>query len=79
MAVAVLTLTTALVLLSTALVGLYVQVRRTHAVAARNELRIGEVHEIVNQQRTDMQRYQAVLMAALRKAGVEVPPDESLR
>lgn len=37
-----------------------------------------DVHTIVNQQRTDMQRYQAALVAALRRAGVDVPADQSL-
>lgn len=39
---------------------------------------LGEVHTIVNQQRTDAQRYQVALVEALRKAGVDVPADQSL-
>lgn len=35
------------------------------------------VHEIVNQQRTDMMRYQRALVGALKKAGVDVPEDQS--
>lgn len=46
--------------------------------ARRSAVAIGEVHAIVNQQRTDMQRYQASLIAALQASGVDVPPDESL-
>jgi hypothetical protein len=41
-------------------------------------MKLGEVHQIVNQQRTDMQAYQAVLVAALKRAGVEIPKDESV-
>lgn len=36
------------------------------------------VHTIVNQQRTDMQRYERALIAALKAAGVEVPVDQSI-
>jgi hypothetical protein len=37
-----------------------------------------EVHVMVNQQRTDAQRYTAVLLDSLRAAGLPVPPDVSL-
>jgi hypothetical protein len=40
--------------------------------------KVDQVHTIVNQQRTDAQRYQVALVRALRKAGVEVPDDQSL-
>ena len=36
-----------------------------------------EVHVMVNQQRTDMQRYQRALVAALQAAGVDVPADQA--
>jgi hypothetical protein len=36
-----------------------------------------EIHQIVNQQRTDMQRYQAVLVQALHQHGITVPQDQS--
>lgn len=36
------------------------------------------VHTIVNQQHTDMQRYQVALIEALRVAGIVVPIDQSL-
>lgn len=39
---------------------------------------LSEVHTIVNQQRTDAQRYQVALVEALRKAGVDVPADQSV-
>jgi hypothetical protein len=39
---------------------------------------VQEVHTIVNQQRTDAQRYQVALVAALREGGVAVPVDQSL-
>lgn len=41
------------------------------------EAKVDGVHVIVNQQRTDAQNYQAVLKAALRAAGIEVPADQS--
>jgi UPF0716 family protein affecting phage T7 exclusion len=37
-----------------------------------------EIHTIVNQQRTDMERYQRALVAALKQAGVSVPADQSI-
>jgi hypothetical protein len=37
-----------------------------------------DTHKIVNQQRTDMQRYQRALINALDSAGVTVPTDQSL-
>ena len=46
--------------------------------AARGLRATRSVHIIVNQQRTDAQRYQAVLVDALRSAGVSVPADQSL-
>jgi len=39
---------------------------------------VAEVHHIVNQQRTDMQRYQRALVVSLQKHGIEVPEDQSL-
>jgi hypothetical protein len=42
-----------------------------------NKRAIGEVHTIVNQQRTDSQNYQAALIRALTKAGVDIPIDQS--
>lgn len=37
-----------------------------------------KVHTIVNQQRTDMLRYQRALLATLRAHGIEPPADQSL-
>jgi hypothetical protein len=37
-----------------------------------------QVHEIVNQQRTDMQRYQRALVASLIAHGIDVPVDQSI-
>jgi hypothetical protein len=37
-----------------------------------------EVHKIVNQQQTDLRHYQRALVAALERAGIEVPVDQSL-
>jgi hypothetical protein len=50
---------------------------------ARRETRelkkqVGEVHVIVNQQRTDAQNYQRALIDALTRAGIDVPADQSL-
>lgn len=39
---------------------------------------VRQVHTIVNQQRTDMQRYNIALAEALKRAGIEVPIDQSL-
>jgi hypothetical protein len=39
---------------------------------------IRKVHKIVNQQRTDMLKYQDRLIGTLRAAGLHVPDDESL-
>lgn len=36
-----------------------------------------DTHTIVNQQRTDMERYQRVLENALKQAGLDVPQDQS--
>lgn len=36
------------------------------------------VHVIVNQQRTDTLNYQRALIAALNKAGIDVPDDQSI-
>ena len=55
--------------------------KQNERVAASAELtntKLEEVHKIVNQQRTDMLNYQAVLLDALRAAGVQVPQDASL-
>jgi hypothetical protein len=43
-----------------------------------NTVQIKEVHTIVNQQHTDLKRYQVALVKALQAAGVEVPDDQSL-
>lgn len=52
--------------------------RKTAAIAEASRVAIDEVHVMVNQQRTDMQRYQRALIAALHRAGVEVPVDQSV-
>jgi hypothetical protein len=44
----------------------------------KNEAKIEEVHIIVNQQRTDAQRYQRALVKALEAAGIDVPDDQSI-
>jgi hypothetical protein len=42
------------------------------------ERKIDEVHTIVNQQRTDMQRYIRAQTALLRANGIEPPIDQSI-
>lgn len=44
-----------------------------------NTKQIVEIHTMVNQQRTDMSRYQERLIEALVAGGVAIPPDSSLR
>jgi len=72
---------TALGGLTLAIAVLIPNLRRTKAtelaVKATGEA-VKEVHTMVNQQRTDAQRYQIALIKALTKAGVEVPQDQSL-
>lgn len=60
-------LVTALGVLFTAL-GIFIPMART----------LRTVHTIVNQQRTDAQRYNIALTELLRKNGIEVPIDQSL-
>lgn len=62
---------TAVALLVTSLGALLPQLR-----GLRKEVKA--VHTIVNQQRTDMIRYERALIAALKRAGVEVPVDQSV-
>lgn len=50
----------------------------TLRAARRAESAVAEVHTMVNQQRTDAARYTAVLVDALRSAGMNVPDDQSL-
>lgn len=55
------------------------RVAQVAEVAAVTVNKLDDVHKIVNQQRTDMQRYQEALVAALQNAGVDIPRDESLK
>jgi hypothetical protein len=57
---------------------LAVQNERVAAATEITNKKLEQVHVIVNQQRTDMQRYQATLIAALIAARVPIPPDVSL-
>lgn len=65
---------TACALLMTALSLLLPTLRKVKEVG-RN---VVEIHTIVNQQRTDLQRYQQALVNALNEAGVKVPADQSI-
>lgn len=47
--------------------------------AEQSRDQIIQVHTMVNQQRTDMMRYQERLIEALTASGIEVPRDSSLR
>lgn len=44
-----------------------------------NVVAVNDVHTMVNQQRTDMLRYQETLVTALQQGGIKVPADTSLR
>jgi hypothetical protein len=57
-----------------ALVNTAAAVVKVDAVVAQ----VGEVHTIVNQQRTDAHRYQVALIRALREGGLDVPVDQAL-
>jgi Na+-transporting NADH:ubiquinone oxidoreductase subunit NqrF len=46
--------------------------------AKRVEGKVDTVHLIVNQQHTDSMNYQRALVGALRKAGIDVPEDQSV-
>lgn len=59
----------------TALTTLIPLLRRSKSTEAK----VDEVHTIVNQQRTDMQNYNAALVRALSAAGIEVPVDQSVQ
>ena len=52
--------------------------KATRVEAAQVAKEVREVHLIVNQQATDASRYQVALVDALRRAGIEVPADQSL-
>lgn len=47
--------------------------------SANTDAKLDEVHQIVNQQRTDMQAYTALLKDTLVRAQVPIPPDKSLQ
>jgi hypothetical protein len=52
--------------------------RAAEANSAKTVTEVAKVHTIVNQQRTDAQRYQVALVEALQQAGIKVPTDQSL-
>jgi high-affinity K+ transport system ATPase subunit B len=52
--------------------------RNNAVITKKNSEALGEVHTMVNQQRTDSIRYQTALIKALKAAGVDVPDDQSL-
>ena len=73
----IVTAASAMALLITAVSGLIVAVTKLLPLVRANEKTLNEVHTIVNQQRTDMERYQRALVAALSDAGIAVPADQS--
>jgi len=68
---AIATVLTALALLVTAFAGIIPQLLKLRRS-------VGEVHTIVNQQRTDAMRYQRALITALEAKGIDVPVDQSI-
>jgi hypothetical protein len=64
---------TAIATMITAIGGLLVAIK----VLIPNFKQTKEVHEIVNQQRTDMQKYMKVLENALSAHGIDIPVDQS--
>lgn len=65
-------LLTALFTLTTAVLGLVLV-----SVGRKAKTQIEQVHTIVNQQRTDMLRFQKVLINALVAHGIDIPEDQS--
>jgi hypothetical protein len=64
---------TAFATMLTALGGFLVAIR----VLIPTRKQIQAVHTIVNQQKTDMERYQRALVAALSEHGITIPVDQS--
>jgi competence protein ComGC len=54
------------------------KVAEVQATAQAAVDKVSDVHVMVNQQRTDMLRYQAALTDALHVAGIPIPADQSL-
>lgn len=52
--------------------------KRTEARVEDVQAQVNTVHTIVNQQRTDAQRYNIALTELLRKNDIEIPIDQSL-
>jgi hypothetical protein len=52
--------------------------RTTIVQSAATAKKVDDVHTLVNQQHTDLQRYQVALLTALRNAGIDIPVDQSL-
>ncbi len=73
----IVTALTAIALLVTAVSGLVVSLTKFLPVVRAGRATLDDVHVIVNQQRTDMERYQRALVTALQAAGLDVPVDQS--
>lgn len=73
---------TAVGVLVSTVVGAVVTLRRVDTVKDQVDTvkaDVQGVHQIVNQQRTDMLAYQQVLVGALKDKGIHVPTDQSLQ
>lgn len=54
-----------------------VTTRRSKKTAEQTHKQTIEIHQIVNQERTDMRRFRTVLEAELTKHGIKIPEDQS--
>ena len=76
--VSIITATATFITAVTALFAVLPAVLKLRAEVKAGRKEVGDVHKIVNQQRTDMMRYERALVLALKRAGVEVPVDQSI-
>ena len=70
---------TAIATVFTALGGLVLAFSVLVPTLRKTRENVAAVHTMVNQQRTDMLRYQETLVTALQQGGIKVPADTSLR
>lgn len=64
--------------LITAVTASIVSLRRVEIAKKEIKQDVQAVHQIVNQQRTDMLAYQKTLVDTLKASGIHVPTDKSL-
>jgi hypothetical protein len=65
---------TSVATLVTAIGGVILLLRKVKSLEAKQD----EVHVLVNSNHKSMLRREEVLIAALQRAGIEIPPDDSL-